>query len=205
MPAYALPPVAPGAEPGGGGYGNQPVVYTIPSVGFGGPARVGAAVTGAFMLLPCVLFAFVGSWLLHQIRETMDIWLRGSVRLPVQFVSVDLPLNFIDLLGMREVYDKVTYWDDRLWLVFFALWLVPWFTWIISGSLFAVLLAAIYNMVGKAGGGIRMTMTPANAASFSRPAGPPVGPQSLPAWAPNPPPGSATAWPGQDWPRETRR
>src|SRR5215217_2390703 len=52
---YAGGPIGPAGQP-------QPIIYTIPSVGFAGPARIGAAVAAAFMLLPCVLFGFLGAW-----------------------------------------------------------------------------------------------------------------------------------------------
>ena len=41
---------------------QAPVVYTVPSIGFSGPARIGAAASAAFTLIPSVLFAFAGIW-----------------------------------------------------------------------------------------------------------------------------------------------
>src|SRR5689334_9352679 len=43
---YAAGPISPADRP-------EPISYSIPSVGFAGPARIGAAVAAAFMLLPC--------------------------------------------------------------------------------------------------------------------------------------------------------
>jgi hypothetical protein len=162
----------------------QSVLYTVPSVGFGGPARLGAAVAAGFTLLPSVLFAFLGAWLVHWGRDTLNSWQTAVVQVPVPLVNVSLGMNFIDLLHMRRVFDILIYWDDRLWLTFVILWLVPWVVWILAGAFFGVLLATIYNTMGKMGGGMRVTMVPA--ASPGQPYA-----QST-AWSSSPP----AAWSG---------
>lgn len=191
-PYRPLAEAAPYRGPGNAG-GAEPVVYTVPSVGFGGPARIGAAVSAAFTLLPCVFFAFVGAWLIHAGRRLLDSWQTASVRIPAVVASIDLRLNFIDLMQLRPIYDLFMYWDERLWLAFAILWLVPWFVWIVAGALFAVLLAAIYNLIGRMGGGVRVTMRPAS-----------LPPASPPSWPPAPTRGTdPMASPG--WPAEGRR
>jgi hypothetical protein len=193
MASYAASP-APVASPPA--Y-LQPVVYTVPSVGYLGPARIGAAVTAAFMLLPCVTLGFIGAWLVHAGRRLLDSWLVASIPVPIPITPINLPMNFVDLLRLRPVYDVLIYWDDRLWLTFAILWLVPWVAWIVAGTIFAVVLAAIYNLVGKLGGGIRVTMVPTSAT----PLGPPA---ATSAWTPGQP-GSSAPWPGQGWPSERHR
>lgn len=192
--AQPVQPQPYGAAPTGAPFGPasypQPIVYTIPSVGFGGPARIGAAVAAAFTLLPCVLFAFVGSWLIHAGRELLQSWLNASVRVPVPVVSVDLNMNFIQLMKLQPIFDVFIYWDDRLWLAFALLWLVPWALWIVSGAIFGVLLAAVYNMIGKLGGGMRVTLAPPSTAQ-ARPA------VSSTVWPAGTQPGPPPAWPGQ--------
>lgn len=167
---------------------NQPVRYTIPSVGFAGPARLGAAVSAAFSLVPCVIFAFLGSWAVHAARRLMDSWLTASIPIPIPIAPINLPMNFVDLLRMRPFYDTLIYWDDRLWLTFAILWLTPWILWIIAGAFFALVLAAIYNMVGSAGGGMSVMLRPSQtraepAARGAQPA-PPVSWQQ-PNWPPD--------------------
>jgi hypothetical protein len=176
-PTYTAGPVGSWDRP-------QPVVYTVPSIGYLGPARIGAAVSAAFTLLPCVLFGFVGAWIVHGGRSLLNSWLNASVRVPVPLVNVDLNMNFIELLHLRSAFDFFIYWDDRLWLTFAILWLTPWAVWIVAGAFFGILLAGVYNLVGKLGGGVRVTLVPT--------AGPPAGPPS----------GSPTAWPP---PSEYRR
>jgi hypothetical protein len=200
QPPVQYAPAAPPAQPYGAGpvapsYGPQPIAYTVPSVGFAGPARIGAAVAAAFTLVPCVLFGFVGAWLVHAGRSLLQSWLNASVRVPVPVVSVDLNMNFIELLKLRSIFDSFIYWDDRLWLTFALLWLVPWAVWILAGALFGVILAAVYNLIGKLGGGMRVTLSPSAQAA----AGPPV---SSTVWPHGTQPGPPAAWPG---PPEGRR
>ena len=179
---YAGAPFGPADRP-------QPLTYTIPSVGFAGPARIGAAVAAAFSLVPCVVFGFLGAWLVHAGRQLLNSWLNASVRVPVPVVSVDLNMNFIELLKLRPIFDVFIYWDDRLWLTFALLWLLPWVLWIISGAIFGVLLAAIYNLIGKLGGGVRVTLAPPTSAA-------PPPPVSSTVWPAGTQPGPPAAWPG---------
>ena len=79
---------------------------------------------------------------------------------PVPLVSVSITMNFIELLHLRAIYDQFISWDDRLWLTFAVLWLVPWAVWILAGALFGLMLAMIYNLVGTMGGGLRLTVSP---------------------------------------------
>ncbi|MGE3269839.1 MAG: hypothetical protein AB7P40_13895 [Chloroflexota bacterium] len=169
-------------------------MYTVPSVGYSGPARIGAAISAAFMLIPCVLFGFAGAWLLHAARNLLDSWRNATIPVPIPLMSVNLSMNFIDLLSLHKVHDSLVYWDDRLWLTFAILWLVPWVLWIIAGVCFAVLVAAIYNLVGKLGGGMRVALRPIAVPSRSHMAAPGPG---------GPPP--AGAWQNPGWPQEPRR
>jgi len=173
---------APPAQP-------QSIVYTVPSVGLGGAARLGAAVSAAFLLVPCVLFGFAGAWGVHALRSLLASWQTASVRVPVPLVNVDLTMNFVDLLHLRPTFDSLIYWDEHLFLAFAILWLAPWVLGIIAGALFGVLLAAVYNLVGKLDGGVRVTLVPSVAAPASA---------AVPAtaWPSGPPPGSSTTWPG---------
>jgi hypothetical protein len=164
---------------------GEPVVYTIPSIGFGSPARIGAAVGAAFTLLPCVLFAFAGVALIHRSRQLLDSWRNASIPVPVPLVTVNLNMNFIDLLNLHRLYDRLVYWDEHLWLAFALLWLLPWIVWIVAGALFGVLMALIYNVIAKLGGGMRVTLQP----SAIRASAPPAG---AGGW--QPPPGQA-GWP----------
>lgn len=183
-PAYGNP----------GGYGGapaapQPINYTVPSVGFAGPARLGAAVSAAFMLVPCVLFAFLGSWAVHAGRRLMDSWLTASIPISIPLATINLPMNFVDLLRMRPFYNTLIYWDERLWLTFAILWLTPWIVWIVAGAFFALILAAIYNMVGSAGGGVSVMLQPrgtqASAAQQGTPQGAGQGSWQQPGWPPD--------------------
>ncbi|MCC7370895.1 MAG: hypothetical protein IT306_20950 [Chloroflexi bacterium] len=186
-PPMQRPGPAPAAPYGGGvPAANVPVEYTIPSIGFGGPARIGAAVGASFMLLPCVLFAFGGVWLIHWSRELLDSWRSATVQVPVPVVSVNLNMNFIDLLRLHAVYDMLVYWDGHLWLAFGLLWLLPWVLWIVAGSLFGMLMALVYNIIGKIGGGMRVTLRPSDPGSGAA-AGPWPTQQQPAAW-PGPPP-----------------
>jgi hypothetical protein len=193
--APSAPPAQPyGAYQVGPSYGPQPITYTIPSVGFAGSARIGAAVAAAFTLVPCVLFGFLGAWLVHAGRDLLQSWINASVRVPVPLVSVDLNMNFIELLKLRSLFDVFIYWDDRLWLTFALLWLVPWVLWIVAGALFGVILAAVYNIVGKLGGGVRVTLSP-DAQAAARPA------VSSTVWPQGTQPGPPAGWSGPPEPR----
>lgn len=203
-----VPPIAASASTYGfeAAASPEPVTYTIPSVGFAGPARVGAAVSAAFALVPCVLFAFIGAWAIHAARRLLDSWLTASISVPIPFAPISLPMNFVDLLRLRSLYDTLIYWDDRLWLAFAIFWLVPWALWIVAGAIFALLLAAIYNTVGAAGGGIRVKLAPIG--TLGRAAGPGGAAYQPPpeAWSSGPaavpPPGG---WQQPDWPPDRRR
>jgi len=175
-----------------------PISYTIPSVGFAGPARLGAAVSAAFTLVPCVLFADLGAWAVHAARRLLDSWLTASIPVPIPIAPINLPMNFVDLLRLRGFYDSLIYWDDRLWLVFAILWLAPWILWIVAGAIFALLLAAIYNMVGAAGGGFRVRLAPASGAGLST--APPPQPVPWPQGPSVPPAG----WQQPGWPPDRR-
>jgi hypothetical protein len=189
--AYPTPVAPAGAPSPDYGYARavapaaEPINYTVPSIGFSGPARLGAAVSAAFMLVPCVLFAFLGAWGVHAGRRLMDSWLSASIPIPIPLATINLPMNFVDLLRMRPFYNTLIYWDDRLWLTFAILWLTPWILWIIAGAIFALLLAAIYNMVGAAGGGISVKLAPSaiQGAGAQQPAAWATGPQ--PGWPPD--------------------
>jgi hypothetical protein len=163
-------------------------MYTIPSIGYRGPARIGAAVSAAFTLIPSVLFAFAGIWLIHRSRELLDSWRTATIPVPVPLVTVNLNMNFIDLLQLHALHDKLVYWDEHLWLAFAMLWLVPWIVWIVAGALFTVLLVLIYNLIGRLGGGMRVALRP----TAIGPGGSPGGagnwqqPQPQPHWPPPP-------------------
>jgi hypothetical protein len=163
---------------------DEPIIYTIPSVGFSGPARIGAAVSAAFMLVPCVLFAFAVTWLIHWARDLMDSWRSAQISVPAVVTTVNVNVNFLDLMRLHAVHGKLVYWDEHLWLAFAVVWLVPWVVWIIAGALFAVLLALIYNLIGKMGGGMRVTLRP----NTTHAGGPPAGAWQQPQqnWPPAP-------------------
>jgi len=139
---------------------ERPLIYRVPSIGLGGSARIGSAVSAAFTLLPCIMFAFIGAWLVHAGRRLLDSWLAATVPVPVPLVSVSITMNFIELLHLRAIYDQLISWDDHLWLTFAVLWLVPWAAWIVAGALFGLMLAMIYNLVGTMGGGLRLSVSP---------------------------------------------
>jgi hypothetical protein len=145
-------------------------------------------IAAAFTLLPCVLFAFAGAWIVHAGRQLLQSWLSASVRVPIPLVNVDLAMNFVDLLHLRPVLDALIYWDDRLWLTFALLWFAPWVVWIVAGAVFGILLAAIYNLLGKTGGGFQVTAVPVATppARWSAPAA---------GWPAYPPPGPPASWP----------
>lgn len=154
-------------------------VYTVPSVGWLGPMRIGAAVSGAFALLPCLGLGALAASFVHSTRLMMDSWQAATVRVPLPVGSADVTMNFIDLLKIRELYDKVIYWDERLWMVFATWFLFPWILLILGGAIFGLLLATIYNMVGAAGGGVQVTVEPVRPRSGQVVAAPqpwPVGP-----------------------------
>jgi hypothetical protein len=158
-------------------------MYRVPSVGIGGAARMGAGISAACTLLPCLLMAFAGAWGVHAARKLLDSWLAANVRVPVPLVSVDLTMNFVELLHVRPLYDLLISWDDRLWLTFAILWLIPWGLWIVAGALFGLMVALIYNLVGKAGGGLHVTLAPEETgppAIWSEP----MSPGPPPTWAP---------------------
>ncbi|MCC6177641.1 MAG: hypothetical protein IT305_20255 [Chloroflexi bacterium] len=161
------------------------VAFTVPSVGFAGPARMAAAVGGAFTLLPSLLFAFVGSWVVHAGRQLLAGWSTAKVPIPVPLVnSIEINLNFLDLLHLHPAYDFLVYWDDRLLLVFAILWLTPWLIAIVASMVFGIVLAAIYNAVGGLGGGLRVTLRPTE---------------------PRPSPGRPSGAVAAGWPAEGRR
>src|SRR4051812_18960946 len=72
VPTYAHAPVP--ASTSTIGRGGQ-IVYRVPSVGLWGSARIGAAVSAAFTLLPCLLIGFIGAWGVHALRLLLDSWL----------------------------------------------------------------------------------------------------------------------------------
>jgi hypothetical protein len=204
QPAFR-PPVAPpmaaqvtGPTHAGMGRGAIPVVYAVPSIDLVGAGQIGAAISAVFNLLPCLLFAWGASSLVSGVRWVLDALTTASIRVPVPLAAIDVPVNYIDLFRLRSFYNFMIYWDDRLWLVFSLLFLIPWVLSIVGGALYGGTLAAIYNMVGKTSGGMRVTLV--------APVGPPVGQSSPPAsWAPGPQPGQQPAWPQQGWPSEPRR
>ena len=136
--------------------------YAIPYVGFAALARVGAAVSAAFALLPCLVFAFAGSWLVQWLRSTLDFWSGQRLNLPVigSFLGSTLNLNFVTLLRLEGLHDLVIYWDDRLVLAFALLWLVPWVLAIVGGAVFAGILALVYNAFGRLAGGVEVEIVP---------------------------------------------
>lgn len=179
VPSYVQPSTA--APVGVVGSGGQ-VVYRVPSVGLWGSARIGAAVSAASTLLPCLLLGFLGAWGVHALRRLLDSWLAASVPVPVPLVRVDLTMNFIELLQLRPIYNMLISWDDRLWLTFAIIWLIPWVISILGGALFGLVLALIYNLVGSMGGGLRLTLSPDEAIppeTWSAP----MSPGPPPTWA----------------------
>lgn len=145
-------------------------IYTVGSLGYGDMARIGAAVSAAFALVPCVLFGFAGAWLVHAGRDLLESWQRGSVRASLSLASVDIGMNFIELLRLRPIFDAFVYWDDRLWLTFALLWLIPWAVAIVAGALFGLVFAMVYSLIHKRGGGARVALAPIPRASVGPPA-----------------------------------
>lgn len=162
-------------------------IYTVGSLAYGDMARIGAAVSAAFALVPCVLFGFAGAWLVHAGRDLLESWQRGSVRAPVPLASVDIGMNFIELLRLRPLFDAFVYWDDRLWLTFALLWLIPWTVAIVAGALFGLVFAMVYGLIHKLGGGARVALAPIQSA--------PTGPPAAPApWGAGSAPAPPAAW-----------
>ena len=200
--APPLQPYAPGPSPASLGPGPQAGVYAVPSIDLVGAGQIGAAVSAAFNLLPCLLFAWAVVGLVSGTRWMLDSWAAASIRIPIPLASVDVPVNYIDLFRLRPLYNFVAYWDDRPWLTFILVFLLPWVFSIIAGALYGGTLAAIYNAVGKASGGMRVRLVPRPAA----PAGPPGQSAGWPGGQlPGPPPGQPVPWPQPGWPAEPRR
>lgn len=193
MTAYAPTP-----SPTHIGPAPQQAVYAVPTIDLVGAGQIGAAVSAVFNLLPCLLFAWGCSSLVSGTRWVLDALTTASIRVPVPLASIDVPVNYIDLFRLRSFYNFMVYWDDRLWLVFALLFLVPWVVSIVGGALYGGTLAAIYNMVGKASGGMRVTLVPTQGGQH----GQSVGPST---WPSGPQPGAPPAWPNQGWPAEPRR
>lgn len=193
MPAYPSGPGQPGA-----GYAPQPTVYTIPSIGPLGAGLVGAAISAAFSLVPCLLFAWLITGLVGAARRVLDALARASLRIPIPIASVDVPVNYVDLFQLRGLYDSVVSLDNQIWLAFMFLFGIPWLVFIVCGGLCGIVLALIYNSVGAASGGIRVKLVPV----LQAPAGPPA---AWPAMPPGPPVNAPPAWPNQGWPGEPRR
>jgi len=178
---------------------SQRVVYAVPRVDLVGAGQIGAAISAVFSLIPCLLLAWGGATLVSGIRWVLDSWTTASLRIPIPLASVDVPVNYIDLFRLRRFYDSMIYWDDRVWLVFALLFLIPWVFSIISGALYGTALAGIYNAVGKASGGMRVTL----ASSPLPQAAQPVQPGG---WASTSQPGSQPGWQNQPgWPPDQRR
>ena len=192
-PAYAPNPGQPITQ-----YGARPAVYAVPSIDLVGAGQIGAAISAVFSLIPCLMFAWGIAALVGGIRWVLDSWTAASIRIPIPIASVDVPVNYIDLFRLRSFYNSMIYWDDRFWIVFLLVFLIPWVFSIVSGALYGTVLAAIYNAVGKASGGMRVTLVSTQIPPAGH-AGPPV------AWAPDPPPGPPPAWPNQGWPPDPRR
>jgi len=172
----SMPPVATPGE------SDDPIVYRVPSIGLWGAVRIGSAFSAAFTLLPCLVVAFLGTWGVHALKLLLDSWLKASVLVPVPVVKVSLTMNFVELLHLQALHNLLISWDDRLWVTFALIWLIPWGVWIVAGAFFGLLLGLIYNMVGSMGGGLRIRLTPAESA---RPAAwsAPLSPGSSPTWA----------------------
>jgi hypothetical protein len=196
--APSLPAFAPAPGQLGVAYGTRPAVYAVPSIDLVGAGQIGAAVSAAFGLIPCLVLAWAVASLVSGVRWMLDSWTAASLRIPIPLASVDVPVNYIDLFRLRSFYDSMVYWDDRLWLVFALVFLIPWLFTIVSGALFGSMLAAVYNAVGKASGGMRVTL-----ASTQVPAAGQAGPPAV--WAPASPPAPPQAWPSQGWPHDQRR
>jgi hypothetical protein len=175
-------------------YLGQGVVYAVPRIDLVGAGQIGAAISAAFNLLPCLVFAWGVTSLVSGVRWILDALTGASIRIPIPIASVDVPVNYVDLFRLRPLYDAVIFWDDRLWLTFILFFVVPWLLSIVAGALYGGTLAAIYNVVGKASGGMRVTLV-----------SPQVTPPDAPAaWAP-PLPSAPPAWPNQGWPPPDQR
>jgi hypothetical protein len=131
-------------------------MYAVPYVGFVSMAKVGAVVAALVTVLPCLVFAYLGASFVHWMRTTLDFWVRQEARVPI--INVGLPLNFVTLLQLQGVHDRVIYWDDRLALLFVLMWVVPWGVCILGGALFAWLVGLVYNMTASVSGGIRVRL-----------------------------------------------
>ena len=197
MPAHAPSSAYPGAGPA-----LQGSDFAIPSIDLAGAGQIGAAISAVFNLVPCLLFAWAVAGLVNGTRWMLDSWAAASIRVPIPLASVDVPVNYIDLFRLRPLYDFVAFWDDRLWLTFALAFLVPWVFSIVAGALYGGALAAIYNMVGRASGGMHVRLVP-------RPAAPAGQPGQSAGWSggqmPGPPPGQPAPWPQPGWPAEPRR
>jgi hypothetical protein len=199
MQPYA--PGVPAATASSPGAAVPTGVYAVPFIDLVGAGQIGAAISAVFNLLPCLLFAWAVSSFVSGLRWVLDSLTTASIRVPIPLASVDVPVNYIDLFRLRSFYNSMIYWDDRLWLVFLLVFLVPWVISIVGGALYGGTLAAIYNMVGKASGGMRVRLVPPRSVPGGQAAQPAAwtGDQ-LPG-----PPGQSPGWPRQGWPSEPRR
>ncbi len=214
VPAYGYDPPArraPSAPPAtmyasrpgqpGGGYAGQSVVYTIPSIGLVGASLFGAAIGAVFSLFPCLIVAWLVVGLVTAARRVLDALAGASFRVPIPVVPVDVPVNYVDLFRLRDLYDRIIFLDDRAWMATAILFAAPWLVLIVCGALGGLLLALVYNSVGAASGGMRVTLVPGQAF----PTGQPVQPAGWSGGPPGPPTGQAAPWPQQGWPAEPRR
>ena len=76
------------------------------------------------------------SLMISGLRWVLDSLTTASIRVPIPLASVDVPVNYIDLFRLRSFYNSMIYWDDRLWLVFLLVFLVPWVLSIVGTVLF---------------------------------------------------------------------
>jgi hypothetical protein len=144
-----LAPIAPASVP-------ARTTYAVPRIGSLALARVGGIVGGLFSLPLCLVFAFLGTSAVHAVRTVLDGWVRQELRVPI--VNAGLSMNFVRLLGLEGPHGFFSYWDDRLVMLFAILWLVPWGLAILGAALFAALLALIYNLFGRLGGGAEVEL-----------------------------------------------
>ena len=197
-----MQPYAPGPPPVSAGPALPAGLYAVPSVDLVGAGQIGAAISAVFNLVPCLLLAWGVSSFVSGLRWVLESLTTASIRVPIPFASVDVPVNYIDLFRLRSFYNSILYWDERLWLVFLLVFLVPWLLSIVGGALYGGLFAAIYNMVGKSSGGTRVRLVPMH----DRPVGPAAQPVAWPGGQlPRPPPGQPPGWQQQGWPSEPRR
>ena len=157
----------------------------MPFIDLVGAGQIGAAISAVFNLVPCLLFAWGVSSFVSGLRWVLDALTTASIRVPVPLAAIDVPVNYIDLFRLRSFYNSMIYWDDRLWIVFLLVFLLPWIFSIVGGALYGTTLAAIYNMVGKTSGGMRVRL---------------VAPQSFPSGQAGPP----AAWSGGQMPGPPR-